>query len=163
MFSRLLILFILVPMLELMLLIEVGKVIGFWATMGIIVFTGIIGSALAKQEGLAVWTKFNSRLQQGQLPGTELVDGLIILVSGALLLTPGILTDVVGFLGLIPVTRKFIRIYTQKRLKSAQSAGTIRFTTTSTFGQWNASPNPPPADVEPTWQGTPKQRPEDQN
>ncbi len=166
MFSRLLILFILVPMIELMLLIEVGKVIGFWATMGIIVLTGIIGSSLARQEGMAVWTQFNSRLQKGQLPGTELVDGLIILVSGALLLTPGILTDFVGFLGLIPFTRKLIRTYTQKRLKNAQTNGTISFTTTGNFGQWSTDPHPPadsPSnDTGPAWQGTPKQRPDQQ-
>ena len=167
MFSRLLILFIVVPMIELMLLIEVGKVIGFWPTLGLICITGIIGSTLARQEGLSVWTRFNTRMQQGQLPGTELIDGLIILVSGALLLTPGILTDIVGFLGLFPVSRRLIRSYTQKRLKTAQSNGSIRFTMgnpfgnsfDSPFGEWPPSSQPEP-DVEPTWQGTPKNRPE---
>ena len=159
MFSRLLILFIVVPMIELMLLIEVGKLIGFWPTLGLICFTGLIGSALARQEGLSVWTRFNSRMQQGQLPGTELIDGLIILVSGALLLTPGIITDIVGFLGLFPLSRRLIRSYAQKRLKTAQSNGSIKFSTGNPFGQWS-SPAPPPADTEPTWQGTPKERPE---
>ncbi len=170
MFSRLLILFILVPMIELMLLIRVGEIIGFWATIGIIVLTGLLGSSLARQQGMSVWTQFNSRLQKGQLPGTELVDGLIILISGALLLTPGILTDFVGFLGLVPFTRKFIRNYTQKRIKNAQASGAIQFTTTSTFGQWGTRSNwneqaNPPADSEPapTWQGTPKQRPDQQD
>ncbi|MFK7846277.1 MAG: FxsA family protein [Rhodothermales bacterium] len=179
MFSRLLILFIVVPMIELALLIEVGKQIGFWPTVGIICLTGLLGSALAKQQGMAVWTQFNSRMQKGQLPGTELVDGLIILVAGALLLTPGVLTDVVGFLGLLPPSRALIRKFAQKRITVAQANGNIKFNASSfnaggfntgafstgtfntdgSFVQQNAPT--PPVDSEPQWQGTPKERPED--
>ena len=162
MFSRLLVLFIVVPLIELMLLIELGQVIGFWPTIGIICITGLIGSSLARQQGLSVWTQFNTRMQKGELPGTELIDGLIILVSGALLLTPGILTDVVGFMGLIPVTRKGFRRITQKYVKSASANGNIRFTTThfnsAVFGQQGA-PGPAPQEAEPQWQGTAQHKP----
>ena len=97
-----------------MLLIEVGEVIGFWPTIGLIILTGLLGSTLTRQQGLSVWTQFNNRLQRGELPGTELIDGLVILIAGALLLTPGILTDVVGFLGLLPLSRGVFRKYAQK-------------------------------------------------
>lgn len=157
MFTRLLLLFILVPAIELSLLIEVGKVIGFWSTMGLIVLTGFIGSSLTRQQGLSVWTRFNGRMQQGQLPGTELVDGLIILVAGALLLTPGILTDVVGFLGLIPQSRKLIRSAVQKRIKVSQGTGGFQFQSFS-FGQPPPSESPSP-NQSPQWQGTPLNKP----
>ena len=120
MFSRLLILFIVVPMIELMVLIEVGKEIGFWPTIGIICITGLIGSTLARQQGVAVWTQFNNRLQKGELPGSQIIDGLIILIAGALLLTPGVLTDIVGFLGLLPISRPLIRNYAQVYCLSGQ-------------------------------------------
>ena len=175
MFSRLLILFIVVPMIELMLLIEVGKEIGFWPTVGIICITGLIGSTLARQQGLAVWNQFNSRMQKGELPGSQLIDGLIILIAGALLLTPGIITDFVGFLGLLPLSRPLIRNYAQKRLKRAQANGSIRFSAgpfgsgmfnqqfNQQYGQpFNQSPQSTPEESESQWQGTAKPRPDSQ-
>ncbi|MEM8486679.1 MAG: FxsA family protein [Bacteroidota bacterium] len=171
MFSRLLILFIVVPMIELMVLIEVGKEIGFWPTIGIICITGLLGSSLARQQGLAVWTQFNSRMQKGELPGDQIIDGLIILVAGALLLTPGILTDFVGFMGLLPISRPLIRNYAQKRLKTAQANGSIRFTANpfggnafnqpfnQSFGQ---AQQPQTQERETEWQGQAKDRPDSQ-
>ena len=143
MFFRLLLLFVIVPALELAILIEVGKDIGFWPTMGIIVLTGIIGSSLTRMQGMAVWSQFNSKLQQGQLPGNELIDGLIVLCSGALLLTPGILTDFVGFLGLIPYSRMFIRKQLQKYLKQSQIQANVHFHS-SMFGSSQAPGTPLP-------------------
>ena len=90
---RLFLLFVVVPAVELMLLIEIGQIIGTLPTFGLIVATGLAGSALARTQGLSVWKKFQARLSEGRMPGDELIDGLIILVSGALLLTPGVLTD----------------------------------------------------------------------
>ncbi len=172
MFSRLLILFIVVPMIELMVLIEVGKEIGFWPTVGIICITGLLGSSLARQQGLAVWTQFNSRMAKGELPGAQIIDGLIILVAGALLLTPGILTDFVGFLGLLPLSRPLIRNYAQKRLKRAQANGSIQFSAgpfgssifnqpaqQQTGSQQNHQDTQGP-DTESQWQGTAKPRPD---
>lgn len=106
---RLFLLFVVVPAVELMLLIEIGGLIGTVPTFGIIVATGLAGSALARSQGLTVWRRFQARLSEGRMPGDELIDGLIILVSGALLLTPGVLTDFVGLAGLIPLTRRLIR------------------------------------------------------
>jgi len=102
-------LFVVVPALELYLLIQIGTVIGATNTFILILITGIIGSYMAKTQGLSTWRALNKRFASGQIPGKELADGAIILVAGALLLTPGVLTDIVGFLGLIPVTRSLLR------------------------------------------------------
>ncbi len=159
MFFRLLLLFIVLPMVELGLLIELGRRIGFWPTMGIIVVTGLLGSTLARGQGLAVWRQFNQRLQQGQLPGTELVDGLIILVSAAFLLTPGVITDVVGIVGLLPFTRGFIRRAVLAYLGRQQAAGALRFHVDIQGAAFRRTAEPPSAPDELDWQGTPRERP----
>ena len=120
---RLFLLFVVVPAIELMLLIEIGGVIGTWPTFGIIVATGLAGSALARQQGLSVWRRFNQRMASGHLPGDELMDGLIILVSAALLLTPGVLTDIIGLLGLLPASRSALRIPIKEHLMSRVTFG----------------------------------------
>lgn len=114
---RLFLLFVIVPAVELALLIEIGGVIGTANTFAIIVATGLAGSWLARTQGLSVWRRFQDRLASGAMPGNELVDGLIVLISGALLLTPGVLTDVVGLLGLIPPSRHVIRNVVVHQLK----------------------------------------------
>ena len=157
MFLRLLLLFVIVPAIELAILIEIGKDIGFWPTMGIILLTGVMGSTLTRKQGVAVWSQFNLKLQKGQLPGNELLDGLIVLCSGALLLTPGILTDFVGFLGLIPQSRALIRNQLQKYLKNTTLQSTIHFHSS----MHGAPPSPgttPPSS--PDWQGTAKEKPD---
>lgn len=103
------ILFVVVPAIELYLLIQIGTVIGAGNTFLLILGTGALGSWLAKSQGLATWRALNKRFSQGEIPGKELMDGAIILVCGALLLTPGVLTDAIGLLGLIPASRAAFR------------------------------------------------------
>ncbi len=125
MFARLLGLFLVVPVVELILLVWLGSHIGFWYTVGLIVLTAFLGSWLAHREGLEAWRRFQQRVGQGQMPGRELTDGLIILMSGALLLTPGVLTDVVGILGLLPPTRGLIRTFLTRRMQRTLVGGTV--------------------------------------
>jgi UPF0716 protein FxsA len=106
---RLLFLFVVVPLIELTLLVRIGGVIGLANTILIVVLTGIVGTALARHQGMSVWRRFNARIANGEMPGSEIIDGLIILVCGALLMTPGVLTDIIGLLGLIPLSRGPIR------------------------------------------------------
>ncbi len=113
----LLLLFVVLPAVEIYLLIQLGQLIGGLQTFGLILATGLLGSYMTKKQGLAVWTELNKKLGSGQMPGTELIDGGIILVSGTLLVTPGVLTDLLGFLGLFPVTRGFIRHFVQAFFK----------------------------------------------
>ena len=161
MFLRLLLLFVIVPALELAILIEIGKDIGFWPTMGLIILTGVMGSSLTRRQGIAVWSQFNSKLQTGALPGKEIIDGLIVLCSGALLLTPGVLTDFVGFLGLIPQSRVFIRTLIQKYISKSQPQGSFQFTA-SPFENMQPPPEQPSTPQD-EWKGTPKQRPDYSN
>lgn len=126
MLGRLVLLFLLTPAVELALLIQVDRFIGFWPTVGLIIATGIAGSYLARREGLSTWRRLNERLRAGDLPGTELVDGVIILVAGALLITPGVLTDGLGFIGLLPPTRALIRRVLIRRLQKKVEQGSMQ-------------------------------------
>jgi len=142
MLGRLLLLFLLTPAVELALLIQVDRLIGFGPTIGLIIATGIAGSYLARREGLHTWQRLNERLQAGDLPGKELVDGVIILVAGALLVTPGVFTDVVGFIGLLPPTRALVRKALMRRFQSKMERGSMQVQ----FGIFGGAPPGPNGD-----------------
>ena len=108
-FGRLILLFILVPIGELALLIQLGRWIGLWPTLGLIVATGMLGAALASREGLRAWHAFQLELQEGRIPGRPILDGLSIFAGGALLLTPGLATDLFGFALLARPTRRWLQ------------------------------------------------------
>ena len=108
-------LFIVFPIAELYVIIRVGSSIGFLNTLGLIVLVAVVGSWLVKREGTRVWRKFNDSVSQGRVPTREIVDGVLILAAGALLLTPGFLTDVIGVLALFPPTRAVFRTMLLKR------------------------------------------------
>ena len=117
MFGKLLILFILVPLIELALFMTLGEKLGLLTTVAIIIITGFIGAALAKSEGRKALSNFRKALSEGRVPHQEATDGILILLAGAVLLTPGFLTDAVGFLLLIPPVRALIRVQLAQRLK----------------------------------------------
>ena len=117
MFFKLLILFITVPLLELALLIKIGTLIGTFNTILLILITGILGAALTKQQGLGVITRIREDMALGKVPSDELFNGVCILVGGFLLLTPGLLTDALGFSLLIPSARKGIKKYLRYKLE----------------------------------------------
>ena len=118
MFFRLLILFISVPIIELFLLIEVGKKISWELTVLIIFITAIIGARLTKIQGSQTIRNVQSALRLGKIPHREVLDGLMILVAGAILLTPGFLTDFVGFCLLIPKLRSYLQKFLKSFLKN---------------------------------------------
>ncbi len=118
MFFRLLILFISVPIIELFLLIEVGKKISWELTILIIFITAIIGARLTKIQGSQTIRNVQSALRLGKIPHREVLDGLMILVAGAILLTPGFLTDFVGFCLLIPKLRSYLQKFLKNFLKN---------------------------------------------
>lgn len=118
-------LFLVVPAVELFLLIEIGKAMGTLATLGLIVATGVIGATLARIQGLAVLSRLRTEVGAGRLPGDALTDGALILVAGALLVTPGVLTDAVGFLLLIPLTRAALKRHLKRRFEAAVKAGRV--------------------------------------
>jgi UPF0716 protein FxsA len=127
MFFKLFILFTIIPVLELWLLIEIGGVIGFFPTVLIVIITGITGAWLAKMEGISVLTNIQRSMSQGVIPKTELVNGLLVFIGGAMLLTPGFITDITGLLMIFPPTRAifatFLISYFERKIKD----GTVHF------------------------------------
>ena len=126
-FTKLLILFVIVPVTELYILIEVGKKIGSLTTIGIIILTGIIGAYLVKSQGFMILRKIQNDLNEGIMPGDSLIQGAIILSGGILLLTPGFVTDIVGFIFLIPVSRNIVKKYLLKWLKGKIKEGNFYY------------------------------------
>ena len=105
----LIVLFIVVPIAELYVIIQVGEAIGLWPTLALLLADALLGSFLLKHQGRGAWRRFNEALAQRRFPGREVVDGLLIVVGGTLLLAPGFLTDIVGILLLVPPTRAIVR------------------------------------------------------
>lgn len=103
-----LILFVVVPILEMWLLIKVGSLIGALPTIGLVLLTAMIGLALLRRQGFATLMRANQKLEQGQIPAREMLDGLFLAAGGALLLTPGFITDAMGFVCLIPGLRQLL-------------------------------------------------------
>ncbi len=102
-------LFIVVPIVELYVIIQVGSLIGVWPTIALLLADALLGSLLLRHQGRGAWRRFNAALAERRFPGREVADGLLIAVGGTLLLTPGFVTDIVGLLFLIPPTRAIVR------------------------------------------------------
>jgi UPF0716 protein FxsA len=102
-------LFILVPIAELAVIIQVGQAIGVWWTIAILIADSILGSLLMRSQGRIAWRRFNEVLGAGRVPAREVADGVLVIFGGALLLTPGFLSDIFGLLFLLPPTRAVIR------------------------------------------------------
>lgn len=113
MLIRLILLFTIIPLIELYLLIQVGRYLGSFQTIMIVLITGIIGGLLARSQGLSVQRQIRLDLQKGIIPTDSLIDGCFILIAGALLITPGMITDIFGFVLMVP----FFRGWLKKRLK----------------------------------------------
>ncbi|WP_120498283.1 FxsA family protein [Kiloniella sp. EL199] len=111
-----LILFIGIPLLEIAVLIQVGDQIGLWSTIGLIILTAVIGTGMLRHQGIATLANAQKQLNQGAVPAKELFDGLCLLAAGALLLTPGFVTDSIGFALLIPPVRELMRNTLGKRI-----------------------------------------------
>ncbi len=124
MLPTLIIIFVLTPIIELFLLIELGKMIGTWNVIFIVVVTGVVGAMLAKSQGLSVLRDIQADLMNGILPADRLFDGALVLVGGVLLITPGIITDLLGFTLLIPLTRagvkKVLKKWSKRKLRSGE-------------------------------------------
>ncbi len=103
-------------MTELVLLIKIGRHIGLLNAILIIIITGISGASLARWQGLTVIKEVQDQLSVGIMPKEEILDGMMILAGGLLLLTPGLITDIVGLIAIIPITRKWIKYFLKKKL-----------------------------------------------
>jgi UPF0716 protein FxsA len=117
MFLKLAVPFIAIPLIELALLIWVGSSIGFWPTMALVIVTGLAGALLTRLAGVHVLLQIRGEMLAGRMPVGHMIDGLLVLVGGLVLLTPGLLTDVVGFALLIPWSRRMARRLVQGRIE----------------------------------------------
>ncbi len=109
--------FLLIPLLEIYLLMEIGGLIGGGWTITAVVGTALVGAALVRRQGLAALARFRSAMTEGELPALTIIEGLVLLVAGALLLTPGFFTDIVGFACLTPpLRRRFITTWLEARM-----------------------------------------------
>ena len=116
--AKLLLLFTLIPIAEISLLIPLHSLVGDWPTFGIICVTAILGTILTKWQGGAAFGRIKEAISEGRLPGEEIIDGVLVLLAGATLITPGVLTDTVGLLLLLPTLRAPITRYAKKRIMS---------------------------------------------
>lgn len=108
--------FVVLPIVELALLIKVGGLIGFWNTLGIVLLTAFIGANLLRRQGLATLLRANQRMQAGEMPAQEMLEGVVIGIGGALLLTPGFVTDLMGLCCLLPLSRRWLVGQALKRM-----------------------------------------------
>ncbi|ABR50145.1 FxsA cytoplasmic membrane protein [Alkaliphilus metalliredigens QYMF] len=123
MLFKLIILFTVIPIAELAILLKLNNYIGLPYTLLLVFLTGIIGATLAKSEGKGIIKRIKFEGSQGKMPGDELINGLCVLIGGAFLLTPGLLTDIAGFSLVIPFTRFAIKSFIKKQLKQMIQEG----------------------------------------
>jgi UPF0716 protein FxsA len=114
--------FLIVPFVEIYLLLQLGGIVGILPTVLLVVFTAVLGAWLLRQQGFSTWQRLQTNLAQGKVPAYEMIEGPILLVGGALLLTPGFFTDALGFACLIPqVRKKFAKYVIENQLINFQS------------------------------------------
>ncbi|MBC8219245.1 MAG: FxsA family protein [Proteobacteria bacterium] len=118
MLLKLFLAFTIIPVVEIYLLIEIGSVFGVFTSIALVVFTGFLGAYLARIQGLQTLFRIQESLREGRMPSAELLDALLIGIAGLVLLTPGFLTDTVGFVLLIPSSRNAIKYWLQSKIKT---------------------------------------------
>ncbi|HEX6939081.1 MAG TPA: FxsA family protein [Longimicrobiales bacterium] len=128
MLAKLFFLFIAIPMLELAILVKLGTIVGFWPTIGVVLLTGALGSWLARRQGGQVLREIQAELRAGRMPAAHLLDGVMILIGGVLLLTPGLLSDVCGLALLFPPTRAWCKRIVRRRLERMIASGRVHVT-----------------------------------
>jgi len=116
MFRVLFVLFIAIPIIEIAVLIQVGELFGLWPTIAIVIASAWLGAKYVRQQGIATMQAVQTKMAQGQMPSTEIVTGLLLLVAGVLLVTPGFVTDIFGLSLLIPSVRLAITALVQKKM-----------------------------------------------
>ena len=127
MFLRLTLLFVLTPLVELAILVYLGTIIGALYTILIVVATGILGAFMARNQGLTALSRIRGSIERGIIPSNEIFDGALIVVGGLLLLTPGIITDIIGFAMLVPQTRRIIGRWLRSLIRRRIQRGEIRY------------------------------------
>ena len=117
MLLKLFLAFTIIPLVEIYLLIKLGQNFGALTSVLLVIFTGILGAYLARMEGLRVLFRLQETLREGRMPGEELLEALLIAIAGLVLITPGFITDLVGFLLLLPFTRMLVKSWLKEKMR----------------------------------------------
>lgn len=117
MFPILLLMFIFVPIIEIALFVQVGGMLGMWPTLGLVIITAFVGASLVRSQGIQTLMSVQSKLQQGELPAQQIVEGVMLAIAGVLLLVPGFMTDALGMLVLLPAPRAYLAKQLMSRVK----------------------------------------------
>lgn len=125
MIFKLFLLFTLIPIIELMILIDLGTSIGLAPTLGVVILTGALGAWAARTQGFYVLSRIQAEMAAGTLPGAEMVEGAMVLVGGVLLLTPGLLTDAAGFALMVPAVRAVVRGWLMRKFEKMIEEGRV--------------------------------------
>lgn len=125
-------LFLVVPIIEIAIFVAMGGLVGFWWTMVGVVFTAVLGSYLLRLQGFAAWRDVQGKMRAGQFPGQSIVDGIMLAIAGALLLTPGFFTDAFGFALFIPQVRYFIFEQLRQRVSVVSATSYTNYTVNGT-------------------------------
>ncbi len=152
MFRLLFVLFIIIPIIEISVLMQVGELLGMWPTIGVVILSAWVGAKYVRQQGLATLQSVQTKMAQGEMPSSEIVTGLMLLVAGVLLVTPGFVTDIFGLSLLVPSIRQAIAASVQKHIKvnshvAGSSAG-ASFYTGNTYENEEFSQAPKPESKE---------------
>ncbi|MDX2967819.1 FxsA family protein [Kribbella solani] len=135
-----------VPVVEILVIIQVGHLIGGWPTVGLLVLESLVGAWLVKREGRRAWNALQGSLQSGKLPGRELTNSALVLIGGTLLILPGFVTDVLGLFFLLPFTRPLARRVADRYI-SRRTANLAPAGFTPPFMPGATQPRPPAGDV----------------
>ena len=124
------VLFVALPFVDLVLLLRVGELLGFWPTVALTIGTGVFGAWLAKREGLRVWRAWTRALAELRTPDQGIIDGVLVIAGGALLMAPGVLTDLVGFVFLLPPSRRLVAGVVRRAVDRRIARGHLHVVTT---------------------------------
>ncbi|MGL6261267.1 FxsA family protein [Vibrio sp. WXL210] len=145
MFPILLLAFIFVPIIEIALFVQVGGVLGLWPTIGLVLLTALVGASLVRSQGIQTVLSVQSRLEKGELPAQQILEGVMLAVCGVLLLTPGFMTDAMGMIVLLPAPRAALAQYLMTKVVVKQSGHFHSSGFGGGFGQGPFDPQDPSA------------------
>lgn len=133
MFFKLFLMFTVIPFVEVTILLQLSKYLGVGSTIFMVLFSGILGAFFVRREGFSIWFKLQKELQEGQIPSDQIFNGILLLIAGIVLVTPGLLTDLLGYILIIPFTREAVKKIIVERVKKKYSTVSNGFAETTTY------------------------------
>lgn len=133
MFFKLFLMFTVIPFIEVTLLLQLSKYLGVGSTIFMVLFSGVVGAYFVRREGFSIWFKLQKELQEGQVPSDQIFNGLLLLIAGIVLVTPGLLTDMLGYFLIIPYTREIVKKIIVNHIKKKYTTVSNNFAETTTY------------------------------